>query len=446
MNRKQSDPSRGAAYGVLRAVAVDGAYANLVLPSLLRSHRLSGRDAAFTTELAYGTLRRQGTYDAVIGLCSDRALSTIDMNVLNILRIGAHQLFGMDVAPHAAVATTVDLATVVLGKGRAGFVNAVMRRMSERDLDDWLTLAMPADVSVTKRLATTHSHPEWVVTAFQRALGTWEETELALAANNQPAQVVLVARPGLCDVNELLDAGGEPARWSKFAVCWPHGDPGLLPAIRESRAGVQDEGSQLVAAALAMVPVDGADHRWLDMCAGPGGKAALLGAIATGRGARLTAIERHQHRAKLVRDVAGESVDVITADSTDAGWGVGDFDRVLVDVPCSGLGSLRRRPDARWRRDEEDVLAITSVQRDLLTHALAAVRPGGVVAYVTCSPVIGETHDVVAAVTESRSDVERIDARRYLPDMPAIGSGPDVQLWPHRHSTDAMFLSLLRRV
>lgn len=430
---------------MLRAVAVDGAYANLVLPSLLRSHRLSGRNAAFTTELAYGTIRRQGTYDAVIGLCSDRALSVIDMNVLNILRIGAHQLFGMDVALHAAVTTTVDLATVVLGKGRAGFVNAVMRRMSQRDLNDWLALAVPANATVATRLAITYSHPEWVVAAFNHALGDWEETELALQANNKPAQVVLVARPGLCTVDELLAAGGEPARWSKFAVRWPHGDPSSLLAIREGRAGVQDEGSQLVAAALAMVPIDGGDQRWLDMCAGPGGKAALLGAIATGRGARLTAIERHPHRAKLVRDIAGESVDVITADSTETGLTTGHFDRVLVDVPCSGLGSLRRRPDARWRRGEQDVKAITGVQQNLLTHALAAVRPGGVVGYVTCSPAIGETHDVVAAVTAARPDVERIDARRYLPDMRTLGAGPDVQLWPHRHDTDAMFLSLLRR-
>ena len=222
--------------------------------------------------------------------------------------------------------------------------------------------------------------------------------------------------------------------------------------MTDGRAHVQDEGSQLVAAALAAVPVEGSDARWLDLCAGPGGKAALLGALAAQRGATLTAVEVAEHRARLVSlAVRGLPVNVLTTDGRTVGGDPdlpeGGFDRVLVDAPCTGLGSLRRRPESRWRRQPSDLPPLTRLQRELLTAALKAVRPGGVVAYVTCSPHVVETHvTVTEAARRSGVPVDFVDARPLLPTgMPGLGDGPTVQLWPHRHGTDAMFLAVLRR-
>jgi 16S rRNA (cytosine967-C5)-methyltransferase len=225
---------------------------------------------------------------------------------------------------------------------------------------------------------------------------------------------------------------------------------------------VQDEGGQLVALALAAVPLDGEDAgRWLDLCAGPGGKSALLGAVLARRrlpASRLVANEVSQHRADLVRrsvegvlkEAAG-LVEVRTGDGRTVGEAEpGTYDRVLVDAPCTGLGALRRRPEARWRRSPADLATLGPLQRELLRSALAAVRPGGLVAYVTCSPHPAETRLVVDDVLrrlakEEGETVERLDARASLPGVPDLGDGPDVQLWPHVHGTDAMYLALLRR-
>jgi 16S rRNA (cytosine967-C5)-methyltransferase len=217
--------------------------------------------------------------------------------------------------------------------------------------------------------------------------------------------------------------------------------------VRQHRAGVQDEGSQLMPLALAAVPLPGPDRRWLDLCAGPGGKAAMLDGLAGLRDdeTHLTAVEKQPHRADLVRGAVTAGTTVVVGDGTDERWGDGSWDRVLLDAPCSGLGALRRRPEARWRKRPGDLAGLGRLQRDLLTNALAAARPGGVVAYVTCSPHLAETQAVVSDALHRRDDVEVLDARAWLPDLPDLGDGPTVQLWPHRHGTDAMFLALLRR-
>jgi 16S rRNA (cytosine967-C5)-methyltransferase len=197
---------------------------------------------------------------------------------------------------------------------------------------------------------------------------------------------------------------------------------------------VQDEGSQLVALALAEAPLEGRDERWLDLCAGPGGKAALLAALAAGRGARLVANEPQPHRAELVRgSLAGADgvAEVTSHDGREGPWPPGSFDRVLVDAPCSGLGALRRRPEARWRKQPSDVVGLVPLQRALLERALDLVRPGGVVVYATCSPVVAETTGVVDAVLAARDDVAPDPVTR--------------QLWPHEHGTDAMFWATLTR-
>jgi 16S rRNA (cytosine967-C5)-methyltransferase len=446
---KVSDPARWAAFEVVAAVHRDDAYANLALASVLREARLSGRDAGFATELAYGTLRARGTLDAIVAVAAARDVSRIDPPVRDALRLGAYQLLYTRVPAHAAVSSTVDLVRTVGGRGAAGFANAVLRRISARNLDSWLgSVAPPFAKDPVGHLATVHHHPQWIVRAFADVLGgDLTETAAALAADNERPLVHLCARPGLVDPADLAaSAGGEPGRWSRYAVVLPGGSPGDLPEVADGRAHVQDEGSQLVALALAGAPLAGADERWLDLCAGPGGKAGLLGALAVERGARVTAVEVAPHRARLVeKAVAGLPVDVVCADGRAV---EGTYDRVIVDAPCTGLGSLRRRPESRWRRTPSDLPPLTSLQRELLGRALEVVRPGGVVAYATCSPHRAETRVSVAeAVRRSPHAVEHVDARPLLPvGVPDLGAGPAVQMWPHRHGTDAMYLSVLRRV
>ncbi|MFC9327645.1 RsmB/NOP family class I SAM-dependent RNA methyltransferase [Kitasatospora sp. NPDC057015] len=462
--RPKKDPARMVAFRALRAVDERDAYANLILPSLLREaeqkQNLDRRDAALATELVYGTLRLQGTYDAVIAACIDRPLREVDPPVLDVLSLGAHQLLTTRIPSHAAVSATVELARAVLGDGRAKFVNAVLRRISAQDLDAWIAqVAPPYEKDAEDHLAVVHSHPRWVVSALWDSLGRWQPeaagrsaVEDLLRADNERPEVTLVARPGRATVEELAEALPEstPGRWSPYAVRLAEGgDPGALETVKENRVGVQDEGSQLVALALAAAPLDGPDRLWLDGCAGPGGKAALLAALAARRGAALVASEKQPHRARLVaRALEGNPgpYTVIAADGTRPAWRPGTFDRVLVDVPCSGLGALRRRPEARWRRRPEDIAAFGPLQRDLLRGAVDATRIGGVVGYATCSPHLAETRAVVDdVVREEGGRLEWIDARPLLPGVPALGDGPDVQLWPHLHGTDAMYLALLRR-
>ena len=398
-------------------------------------------------------MRRQGTYDAVIAANVDRPLAKVDAAVLDALRLGTHQLLAMRVPSHAAVGTSVDLVRAKVGQGPSGFVNAVLRKISAHDLSGWVRRVAPDPVSDPVGFASVaHSHPRWVVSALTEALGDRAgELDDLLAADNAPPKVTLVARPGLATVDELVAAGGTASARSPYAVVLDGGDPGEVPAVREGRAGVQDEGSQLVAAALADAPVDGRDDRWLDLCAGPGGKAALLAALAGSQGARLLASERQEHRARLVASTTQRAgtglLGVVTADGTRPVWADAAFDRVLVDAPCSGLGALRRRPESRWRRTPEDLDQLVPLQQALLTSALDAVRPGGVVAYATCSPLLAETSGVVSAVLTARDDVQLEDGAPLFPAITDL-AGPlpgTVQLWPHRHGTDAMFLALLRR-
>ena len=534
---RPADPRR-TAYDVLKAVRDREAYANLLLPKLLTERQLTGRDAAFATELAYGTLRSQGTYDAVLAACSDRPLAKLDPPVLDVLRLGTHQLLNTRVGAHAAVATSVDLAKSVAGPRVSGYVNAVLRRVATRDLETWLALVAPNPATDPDGyLSVRYSHPRWIVAAYRAALddsaenpapeavisdapaeepsgtragngqGRTEATpddlvgplaaslsdtespsadsttsqlgrvaatelEAALAAGNARPRVTLATFPAGPPREDVMPADAKPGHWSPYAFTLKSGDP--APLTESGAAAVQDEGSQLAAIALSRAPVDprpgsgSADHgsvdrgnarpeRWLDMCAGPGGKARLLYGLATELGASLTAAELHPHRAALVREaltaasrnIAGQppAFEAIVADGTKPPWPNGTFDRVLVDAPCSGLGALRRRPEARWRKSETDLKDLTTLQRDLLRSALAAIRPGGVVAYVTCSPVPAETSEVVTDVVGSTPGIQILDTPAVLSGVPDTRAADPrfAQLWPHRHGTDAIFIALLRR-
>ena len=453
---RQPDAARRVAYDVLAAVASREAYANLLLPRLLAERSVTGRDAALATELAYGTLRGLGTYDAVLAACSDRSLEKLDSPVLQVLRLGTHQLLATRIGSHAAVATSVDLAKAVAGPRVSGFVNAVLRRVATRDAEQWLALvAPPRETDPDGHLAVRYSHPGWIVAAYRDALGDAAPAELeaALSAGNDRPNVTMATLPGGPGRARVLPDDAAPGRWSPYAFTLSGGDPARW--IAGGAAAVQDEASQLAAIALSRGSAEGPDRAWLDMCAGPGGKARMLYGLGTAAGARLLAADLHGHRAALVKSALDDAAavlgdapaaGVIAADGRFPAWRAGGFDRVLADVPCSGLGALRRRPEARWRKSPSDLPALGELQRSLLRSALAAARPGGVVAYVTCSPVPAETSDVVEAVARESAGATVLDAPAVLGEVPGLAAPNPLfaQFWPHRHGTDAIFLALLR--
>lgn len=438
------DPAREAAFEVVLRVARDGAFANLTLPGILRERAIAGRDAAFATELAYGTLRSLGVLDAVIAKNSSRELNRIAPEVLAALRLGTYQLLYTRVGDHAAVDTSVRLVEAAGHDKAKGFANGVLRSVGRTPAEEWLRVLAPE--SEMGALAFTHAHPEWIARSFAEALGDKRrELEAALEADSARPVVHLVARPGEISAEELaLSTGGEQGRYSPYAVYLPEGDPGQLDPVRDGLAAVQDEGSQVIARAVTEVPV-GDDHgRWLDLCAGPGGKAALMGAIAAIDGATVDAVEVSPHRAELIaKTVRGLPVTVHTADGRDPGLEPG-YDRVLVDAPCSGLGALRRRPEARWTKEESDIAELNQLQEELLESAVELAKPGGVVVYSTCSPDVRETRRIVEKQL-AKGGVEELDAREWAAGMEDVGDGPSVQMWPHRHGTDAMFYAVLHK-
>ncbi|ANJ28833.1 methyltransferase [Agromyces aureus] len=453
-------PARRVAYEVLEAVRLDEAYANLLLPARIRRARLSQADAALATELTYGTLRRQGYYDRVIELAADRPADAIDPAVLDVLRLGAHQLLSTRVPTHAAVNEQVDLARSVSPKA-AGFVNAVLRTVSRTDADAWRELVAEGVSNEDERLARLESHPKWVVRALRAALdreGRADELEALLQADNSSPRVNLAVLPGLVDESALLEVDGfAPDRYSPIGAT-SH-DPISVVESGGGRIRVQDEGSQLAALALSRARPVEAGERWLDLCSGPGGKTAVLAAEALAGGAVLSANEIVPVRADLVRSaIAGVPLDVEVrgGDGRDldaAAFGApGGFDRILLDAPCTGLGALRRRPEARWRKRPQDVGELTLLQGQLLDAAFAALAPGGVLAYVTCSPHTAETHGSLgAALARWGDEAESLDTAAVVQAVSRhpldLASGEaTVQLWPHRHGTDAMFIALVRRV
>lgn len=467
---RREESARVVAWTVLDAVERRGAYANLLLPQTLAQTRLDVRDRAFATDLVYTTLRWRGLLDAVIESCANRQVCDIDSKSLTVLRLCAAQALLLGVPSHAAVSTAVDLVRDIGAPGARGFINAVMRSVCARDLAQWQDHCASGADAMTA-LGTRLSHPRWIVTAFRDALAAAgrdaASLPVVLQADNDAPRPTLCARPGLAEVDDLRERlGGTAGRWSAFAVTGIRGDVGAIAEVRSGAAAVQDEGSQVVALIAAGVALAGADRQWLDLCAGPGGKAALLAGLAGPRGASLTAVEVHEHRAHLVSQTLRgyPGVRCVVADATalhEQDWYQdGSFDRVLLDAPCSGIGSLRRRPDLRWQRRAADVAELAPLQERLLQAALTALRPGGIVTYATCSPHLSETTAVVTRAREAAASRGLASEVLHLPallpqvagvrnagDLAASAHGrPYLQMWPDVHGTDAMFVSVIRRV
>lgn len=477
--RPRISGARIVAYDVLRDVVDRDAYANLALASRIRTARLDSRDAGLATELAAGTLRGLGRIDRIIELAAGRQAAEIDPVALNVLRLGAHQLLSMRTAAHAAVHESVELQRRVGNERAAGFVNGVLREIGRATPEEWDERIVAEAKTPDDALAARASHPAWVLRALRDALraeGREAEIEALLDTNNASPRVNLALLEGAGITSEEL-AAVEPDLFDAVGVSaigleLLGGDPARAMATAEEQASVpagllrvQDQGSQLAALALVRATPVAEGERWLDLCAGPGGKTAILGAEALVEGATVRANEVSEHRADLVRDsvsgvdaLPGEAIEVVSHDGREEeafGCGPGGhelYDRILVDAPCSGLGALRRRPEARWRKQPGDLPELTALQAELLDAAAAHLKPGGVLAYVTCSPHLAETRVGVDRALKRHPELRELDAKAAVraaareDEQPELaGEQLSAQLWPHRHGTDAMFVSLLTR-
>jgi 16S rRNA (cytosine967-C5)-methyltransferase len=415
--------ARQLAWELLFEVDNSELYSNLIVPKALSSSNLEVRDKALVTNLVYGTLRMRGLLDAAIRKHLDRDISNVDLKVLTTLRIGAYQLLILKTPVHAAVNEIVDLAKIVSGKSAASFVNAIMRRLSE-NLDF-------APVAISEEF----SHPEWVINAFKDSLKEDELVKKQLKADNEIALPTLVCWPDKSNHGELLEAGAEKIPESANAFLYK-GNPGDIPAVRERRAGVQDLGSQIVTELFVATKPDNQRLRWLDLCAGPGGKAAYMESLLPDD--ELIVNEPSQARAKLLAQVVN-GAKVESFDGRDIPAQLGEFDRILIDAPCTGFGALRRRPEVRWRRTPADLRTLVELQRELLTSAASRVKVGGIIGYATCSPHIAETKLQVNDFLRSHNNF----ARKSVSSRG--DSDGDLQLWTFRDGTDCMYLALLER-
>lgn len=438
--------SREVAFDVAVAVERDGAYANLALPVALGRSDLDERDRGFVTELVYGSLRAQGELDAVIQEATHRDSSSLEPEVRVLLRLGVYQLLRMRVETHAAVNESVRLAKNRGLHRVAGLVNAALRAVSPHPAEYWERV-------IGQSTASLRSHPSWIAAELESALAECEgagELEEALDSHNQAPLVTLCHLPGFSEPGEA-----SATHYSPIGSTLQGGDPRRVQGVAQKFIRVQDEGSQLAALLLTRVaPLEAAERIW-DMCAGPGGKTAVLGAEACAVGASVFASEVSKHRSSLVEDSTSAITDRLpTAMSVE----VGDsrrpraerFSRILLDAPCSGLGALRRRPEARWVKTPESIPALRELQEALLRNGLNSLAPGGYLAYVTCSPVVEETTAVINRVVSDDERLTLLDTPSVLEGIvtsPITGHrrGTAVQLWTHRHGTDAMFIQLIQR-
>jgi 16S rRNA (cytosine967-C5)-methyltransferase len=391
-------------------------------------------------------------YEKIIEAASSRKIDDIEPDAQIVMVLGVHQLLEMRVPTHAAINESVNLAKAKASKGSVGFVNAVLRKIALKDKDDWID-SVTKGLSELDSLPIQYSHPIWIVQAFKAALasrGIDGKLEDLLASNNLAPKVSLAALPGFCNPDDF-DKEQQAQNRSPIGV-EISGNPANIELVNRGFARVQDQGSQLVTLALAAAPVEVADDNWLDMCAGPGGKAAILAAMSLESGQRFVSNEVSDHRAKLVINVLRPLGDfeVMTSDARSLGQGAQKFSRILLDAPCTGLGALRRRPESRWRRRPDDLVDLVKLQRELIQSAWDALVPGGVLGYVTCSPHLSETTGQVAwAEGRFKGQLELLNANAILNSISQSlnldESLRTAQLWPHVHGTDAMFLALLRK-
>ncbi|CAB4561359.1 MAG: hypothetical protein F2555_00635 [Actinobacteria bacterium] len=439
--KPRPDAPRLLAFDIISEVNRRGGYSNLLLPQALADSSFDERDRGFTTELVYGTIRMQGLYDYIFAQISDRPWNEVDAEIVDLARMGAHQVFSMRTPPHAAVSATVDVARKKLGESKGSFINALMRKATSKELGYWLE-PLRSENDVIKRMSIQYSHPEWIISAYFDLLKDENLVREELISNNTPAKPTLVSWPGASSQEELISLGGEPTRYSRYGALLNE-PPASLDVIRHRRAGVQDEGSQLVAQIFSDATMSA--RITLDLCAGPGGKAALLSHICDVSARDFVANEISEPRAALVKKVIGK-FPVIVGDARSISDSNQTYDAILADVPCTGLGALRRRPEVRWRRTLKDLAPLLQLQSEIVEAALGVLEPGGVFGFATCSPHYAETTAQVQAILKKHDDLELMDISAYLPEgLEGSNRGGALSLWGHLHNTDSMYLALFRR-
>ncbi len=433
MSTTASATSRTLALEALIRVEA-GEHSNVLLPQLLRSSRLDDRDRAFTTDLVYGTLRQQGALDWLLARVLDRPLPQLDPAVRAAVRLGAYQLVA-DVPAHAAVSETVDALGAHLPRAR-GFVNGTLRALARLGPDwPWPDGDDPAAVAVRT------SHPEWLVEQLSELYGS-EDARAVLDADNVAPPVALRPNPARTTAAaleaELVAAGITVARGvlvPDALVVRGTGDPARLPAVAEGRATPQDQASQAVVRVLDPQP----GERVLDVAAAPGGKATAIAELLGADGV-VIACDLSPERLTLVRAAACRlalaTVRTAAADARALPFRQRTFDRVLVDAPCTGLGVLRRRAEARWRARPSGAAALAALQRDLLHAASMAVRPGGTVVYAVCTLTEEETRGVDEWAGTTLPDL----VAEPPPGAPWRPWGRGALLLPHLAGTDGMFV------
>ena len=427
--RAKPSPARVIAFDLITQVNRGGAFANLRLPELLA---------------------QSGKHDYAIKRKIDRPFEELDEKVVDILRLGVHQIFEMRVPIHAAVSETVELARAVAGESKASYINALLRAIASEP-DIYIELEADESIALLDKLEILYSHPKWIISAYFDQLKDWPEVIELLKINNIPAAPHIVAWPGKSSVAEILEIGGEKLPMGNFSVLSDH-LPNEYPAVKDKRAGIQDMGSQLIAETLFATSNSSYSsyseaHSWLDLCAGPGGKAALLNNLleVNAPGSEFTANEPSEHRAELVARVVPRS-KITSIDGRNHQEFGRTFDRILIDAPCSGLGALRRRPEARWRRSLNDLKELLPLQRDLIDSGYEMLNIGGIIGFATCSPLLAETKGQVLDALYRHKNLELLNIAEFSPSGD-IGVNPDgtLQLWTHRQGCDGMFLALLKR-
>ena len=444
--RRTVSEARLCAYRVVRRVSDGEAFADRAFRGEADRVGLGGRDRAFAQQLAYGTVQRTGTLDYVLTAVSSRPVESIDPALRDILRLGVFQLIYLGGVPdHAAVSQTVELAKLEAGRGHR-FANALMRRVARegKELVGELTDGSPAEAAVL------HSHPEWLVRLWWDALGPAEALALLERDNHAPENAVraneLLLTPA--ELRELLAAEGvstqPPDGISEAVVLDSPFDLHGSDLFERGALMPQSRGSMLVGHALAPRP----GERVLDLCAAPGAKTTHLAALMHGRG-ELVAVERHRGRSDALRRncerMGAGWVEVVNADARFAEVGDGSFDRVLIDPPCSDLGTLQSRPDARWRKTLEAIDELAAAQGRLLGVAAAHVRPGGTLVYSTCTISPRENEQLVERFLAARPDFAADDLGTERPAYRHPSSPRFLQVFPHRHGTDGFFIARLRR-
>jgi 16S rRNA (cytosine967-C5)-methyltransferase len=448
-SRRAPTATRLLALRVLERVQRAGAWADVLLHASLARSGLAAPDRAFATDLVYGTLRWRGRIDHLLGRCLERPLDKLEPLVASALRLGAYQiLFAERVPTSAAVDESVRCVRAAGVERATGLVNAVLRRLAAQDEH----LALPTlEADALGHLTHALSLPEWLAARWLEALGPDEAAALARACN-EPPPLVIRANPQRGGVAELL-AELRP-RFPQAAACrfarhgvqlGRRGNAAVDPAFLAGRFSVQDEGSQLVVALLDPRP----GERVLDTCAAPGGKATAI-AERVGKSGEVLALDRHAGRLDLVRRAARrlqlESIACVARDATRRLADLGDFDRVLVDAPCSGLGTLRRNPDARWRVRPSDPSRLAETQRLLLRRAASALRPQGALVYSTCTLLPEENEGVVEAFLRESPDfvlASPLEAPEEVRDL--MDADGFLRCWPQRHDTDGFFAARLER-